>query len=248
MLNISKSILPEDVAYTNFKFISYKIVTDSTYINFNINREDDNEQASNLSFKVRLSDITNNVNFDEQTIWAIDDKFVYTIDEENPVVPPACVIPVLSKSMLLKDTPSKTVSITNTSLYIFFKTKNITDVVFRIMQQNPDLQFFGGTGEQITYTTEESWKDLMSTVSATTQQTTVTAGDDITVNVTCGDDIETVYLEPITGYLPKTRVKITNKTGSFIIKTDGLESGETVSVKLGYKYFTGAAVFTKTLA
>jgi hypothetical protein len=248
MLNISKSNIPQEFNISDFKFISYTIVKDSTYFNFDINRETADGEASNLSFKIKISDITSNINFGEQTIWAIDDAGIEKLDEENPIILNTYIIPVLSKSMLLKDTPSNTVDIKNTLFYIVFKTKNITDVVFRVMQQNPDLQFLGGTGEQITYTTEESWKDLMSTISATSQQTTVTAGDDITVNITCGDDIETVYLEPITGYLPKTRVNITNKTGSFVIKTDGLTSGDIVSVKLGYKYFTGAAVFTKTLA
>jgi hypothetical protein len=249
MLNISKSILASDIAYSDFKFISYNIVKDSTYINFDITRENtQTEEVSNLYFKIKISDITNNINFDEQTIWAIDDSFVNGLDEENPVVSPLYLIAVLPKSFILKQNPSEAVNIKNTSFYMFFKTKNIEDLVFRVIQQNPDLEFSGDTGEEIVYSTQNSWKDLFSTISATTEQTTVNVGDDITVNVTCSDDIETVYLEAINAYLPKTRVNIVNKTGSFIIKTDGLNSGDTVSVKLSYKYFTGVTVFSKTLA
>jgi len=248
MLNISKSFLSPNIAYSLFKYISYKIVKDSTFINFDINRENSDGDASNLFFKIRISDITNNTNFDEQTIWAIDNAGIDSINEENTTILPKYLIPILPKSHILKQSPTEVLNCDNTAFLMFFRTKDIEDLSFRFIVTNPDLQIFGDTNEQVVETQFNSFKDLFSTISTTTQQTVVNAGDDIIVNVTCSDNISTVYLEPITGYLPKTRVKITNKTGSFVIKTDGLNSGDIVSVKLGHKYFTGAAVFNKTLA
>lgn len=48
-----------------------------------------------------------------------------------------------------------------------------------------------------------------------------------------------VFLEAVAGYLPKTRVKLTNGVGSFKVGSLGLTSGDTVRVKAGWRYVPG---------
>jgi hypothetical protein len=94
-----------------------------------------------------------------------------------------------------------------------------------------------------------SWKQFFSTITTTTQQATPSVGDTINVTVNSSDtSLDMIYVEPIVGIVDKTRVKLTNGIGSFSILTSSLESGDTVDVKLNFKYYTGVARFTKTLS
>jgi hypothetical protein len=244
MLNISKYKALDEGA----EFLSYTIKRDSTYISVDIDRGED---AGTLSFKIKKTDITEHPSFDEQTYWIISDEFLSVIPEDL-IVPTKFIVPVLTKTYNTKDSSISNagLSFVGAAVMLFFKTKNIDDVIFRtlVAKTGSTTEFFGNTNEEITYTSEETWKEFVGGITATTNQTTVAAGDPITVNVICEDNVSMVYLEPIVGILPKTRVKITNKTGSFIINTDGLVAGDEVSIKLGYKYFTGVTVFNKTLA
>lgn len=50
---------------------------------------------------------------------------------------------------------------------------------------------------------------------------------------------EIVYLENINGYLPKNRIKLNSLgEGSFKFYANGLDSGDIMTVKAGFKYFT----------
>ncbi|CAB5220237.1 hypothetical protein UFOVP235_16 [uncultured Caudovirales phage] len=53
-----------------------------------------------------------------------------------------------------------------------------------------------------------------------------------------------VFLEPIVGVLPKSRVTLTNGTATFRVSALGLQSGETIRVKAGWRYFPGLAEIT----
>jgi len=50
-----------------------------------------------------------------------------------------------------------------------------------------------------------------------------------------------LVVEPVDGYVPKTRVKIVNGEGAFRIMAFGLEPGETMRVKVGTKTVSGIA-------
>ena len=68
-----------------------------------------------------------------------------------------------------------------------------------------------------------------------------------TVNIECrmpSGDLRTdcnseVFLEPVVGVLPKTRVKLVNGVGSFRISSMGLDAGDTIRVKAGWRYVPG---------
>lgn len=77
--------------------------------------------------------------------------------------------------------------------------------------------------------------------------TSTTSGDVITVNVSTDPKVSKIYLDSTVGYLPKAVVNLTNGTGSFKVITTGLETGDVVSVKLGFKKWSNRSTFTKTI-
>jgi hypothetical protein len=85
-------------------------------------------------------------------------------------------------------------------------------------------------------------------ITATTDDTSVTAGDIIPVAVTCADTkIRKIYLEAIHGVLDRTEVVMTDGVGNFNILTNTLISGDMVDIKIGHKLFSNLTRFTKTL-
>ena len=50
-----------------------------------------------------------------------------------------------------------------------------------------------------------------------------------------------VYLECVNGFLPKTRLRVGDASVSFPVLTTGLEPGDTVKIKAGFRYMTAQA-------
>jgi hypothetical protein len=50
-----------------------------------------------------------------------------------------------------------------------------------------------------------------------------------------------LYLECTGGYLPKTRIRVTDGLGVAKLRALGLEAGDSVKVKIGFRFFSGAA-------
>jgi hypothetical protein len=95
----------------------------------------------------------------------------------------------------------------------------------------------------------KEWKNLFSSISTSTEQTTVNVGDTITVEVQSSDaNLDIVYLEPICGIVDRTRVNLTNGIGTFNILTSSLKTGDIIDVKINHRSYTGVGRFTKTLS
>jgi hypothetical protein len=73
------------------------------------------------------------------------------------------------------------------------------------------------------------------------------SGDIVTVNFTTDSKMNNIYLVQSQGYLPKLKIPVTNGAGSFKVVTTGMDTGDVVKVKLGFKYWTNATEFTKVL-
>ena len=83
----------------------------------------------------------------------------------------------------------------------------------------------------------------------------IDAGGTDTVNFKMVDNSDTLieksseaYLESTGGYLPKTRVPITDGLGSFKITALGLESGDKFKVKIGFRNLTGVHDISYTVS
>jgi len=88
------------------------------------------------------------------------------------------------------------------------------------------------------------YEDLMSHINVGSH---TIDGDIITVDFTTDDDIDFIYLEQVHGQLPRVKVPVTNKTGSFKIITTGMISGDEVEVKLGHRYWVNKESFKLVL-
>lgn len=99
-----------------------------------------------------------------------------------------------------------------------------------------------------TLPTPVSNKEIFSTIALSTTDTPV-AGDIITVNVTSSHtELDYIELEADAGILDRTRVKLTNGSGSFKILTSTFTAGEVIKCHAGVKRFTKLATFSVTLA
>ena len=84
---------------------------------------------------------------------------------------------------------------------------------------------------------------------------TVTKNEFVTVNVECkmptgelrSDCNSEVFLEPVVGMLPKSRVQLVNGVGSFRVSAFGLDIGDTVRVKAGWRYVPGLGEISITV-
>lgn len=89
------------------------------------------------------------------------------------------------------------------------------------------------------------WKDLLTTPNV---DSFVVNDGVIDVQISVDNpNIQFVYLEQQVGFINKTKVKLTNGVGNFSVLTTGLELGEIITVRFGYKFFTNLNQFTHTL-
>jgi hypothetical protein len=70
----------------------------------------------------------------------------------------------------------------------------------------------------------------------------------INVQISVADtSVTKVYLEQQVGIINKSKVDLVNGVGSFSVSTAGLTTGDTVRVRLGYKFTTNLNEFTYTI-
>ena len=87
--------------------------------------------------------------------------------------------------------------------------------------------------------------ELMPEINVTSSTQT---GDVLTVNFdVTSDKVNFIYLVQDGGYLPKLKIPVTNGSGSFKVVTTGMDSGDVVRVKMGFRYWVNRNTFTKTL-
>lgn len=97
--------------------------------------------------------------------------------------------------------------------------------------------------------TPTPWKSLFEGITLSTDQSSVSVGETLVVNVQAENpELDYVYLEQVCGILDRTKVTLVNGVGSFNVLTDTLTSGDTIEVKYGYKLYTGLGTFTKTIS
>jgi hypothetical protein len=86
----------------------------------------------------------------------------------------------------------------------------------------------------------EHFDEFVPEITMVADPVSVSAGGFTTVTLTLehGHDT-TVYLEAVSGYLPQTRVTTSGLTATFKVGALGMEAGEEIRIKAGFKYFTG---------
>ena len=90
---------------------------------------------------------------------------------------------------------------------------------------------------------------LVSPITISPSKPSMNADDMVTLTLTTQDtSITEVYAEAVFGIIPKTRIALTNGVGNIKVSSLGLSTGDPVRIKFGYKYFTGVAEYTTTIA
>lgn len=207
--------------------------------------------------KLDLNTLTNINGFNDQTGWSVDDN-VQTLNYTDSIpiardLGDHDLVDVFSMTLISK--PSRLTTRlsphykSSWSMFVPFITgADMTDFVYRL---NLD--------EGLTYEIDPtspakddiinsivSFKDLIAPITVT--QPAGLSPDsvaEVTVNTLPG--IDSLWIEPIVGQVNKTKVKLVNGVGKFNIITTGLETGDTVEVKLGYKKWSNATSYKQTI-
>lgn len=239
----------------NFTF-NHDFSNDGDVIKYQLKSVLDDTLIFDLS--INLQDIKDNISFDEQTLWAVDDSFIKENKyKQNVVVPPTAIINVFSKTIVGKTSisePTSNYALLPIKIFVPKADSSIQDIYILLVEpgllpelQTPFISTITGTTDietvQITPTTRSV---LVSPINVSPNTDSPVAGDDIVISLTASN-VNYVYVQPIVGIVNKTKVKLTNGTGTVTIKTDSLNSGDEVDIKFGYRYFSNIARYTKTL-
>jgi hypothetical protein len=90
--------------------------------------------------------------------------------------------------------------------------------------------------------------NLISTITVS-GPASIETNSTFTLNLSVSDtSIKEIFVDAISGTTNKTRVYLTNGTGSLQVSTAGLTTTDNVKIKFGYKYFTGVTTYTKVIS
>jgi hypothetical protein len=203
---------------------------------------------------IKLSELNKKPGFVDQTLWSklttqqllnIDDEGVYSALELTDVQ----IVDVFGETLISK--PAGLMNASSTywdSFYNIFipDADDFSSAIVRIIWDSSYTTGYEVIGPSSSLFVNEvaTIQDLVSPITMSSDQTTIAADGSITVNIETDTFIDEVYLEQVYGILNKTRVKLTNGIGSFVLYATGLEAGETARVKAGHRKYTGIANFT----
>lgn len=122
--------------------------------------------------------------------------------------------------------------------------------------QNADITVSGdlSLGWQSASTMEEVRSQILPSITVTAPATIQADGSAVLqaqIQAPSGVQLPantTIYVEAVSGYAPQTRVVAVNGSASIPVYATGLSSGNTMRVKLGWKFFPGVANAIMTVA
>lgn len=203
------------------------------------------------------------------TLWCISKEFFSKQDSDKGLVQQSDFINMFLHSIESKNVSSPWKEITDTADLKFYIPKNncsiedmrivipkplswsdpihpylinsITDSINPVDPTKMGDTILTVTGDAVNDGSFDNYTELFPTIT-----TTSTTSDGF-ITVTVNTDFDTLFLEPEVGFLTKTKLDIVNGTGKFTVITNGLDVGETVSVKFNTKYWSDVYRFTKTI-
>jgi hypothetical protein len=136
-------------------------------------------------------------------------------------------------------------------IFVPCSTCSPQDYVYLIQIPDNSLytnEFKGSDNTNLTTSDLSDVKTLLAPVSLSSDKSSYVAGDVAVITITTTDPfLGKVYLDPKVGVVNKTVVPIKNKTGTFKILTEFMDSGDTIDIKVNFKSWTGVARYTTTL-
>ena len=210
------------------------------------------DEGTLFAFKIDINDIQNRADFYEQTIWAIDAEAIYeynkiVLEEGEDAyydVDQQFIINLLKNSLPTKNSKITTINIIQYGPQMFFPYDNNTadDIIFKVYNKDGVTTF--NSSSEINNASLASWKDLFATP---TVDSIDVLEDMVIFNVSVDQNISQVYVGQDSGSVVKTKVPVVNGVASIKILKSGLETGDTIAAKIGYKYFSNALTVSTIL-
>lgn len=201
-----------------------------------------------LWHKINLQELTIKPGFVDQTLWSVA---LYLNASELRQVHESDIKDVFSESLISKPNSFNSITPINYVAPYHIFVPDVSDPTgflsfnYRItMDSSTQYIVEGPSASSFVNETITRFKEFLSPITLTSTQSSLAVDGSITVNVSTDTFIDEVYLEQVYGILNKTRVKLTNGLGSFVLYATGLEAGELVRVKAGHRKFTGISDFS----
>ena len=237
--------------YSNVSFRYWVDITE-TYFEIKLFRTvDDGSEENILWHKIPLSSMTISPGFVDQTWWTIN------CDPEKAAFNGSCydvksrdIIDLLGRSVVSK--PASIMDalsgINNTKYDIFVPDADdeagMLSFNYRLIMDEDTTYVVDGPASEYFVEEDYNLSDLISTITLSSDQTSIHPDGSISVNVQSDPFIDEVFLEQVYGTLNKARVKLVNGVGKFTIYATDLEVGDVVRVKAGHRKYTGIANFS----
>lgn len=209
---------------------------------------------------VKLEELKKKPGFSSQSFWTrVNSKVLPLLTNSEGVALPTVVDSSIIIDMFARTVVSKPAELTNISdtntgsfwtIFVPDEDGDMTDFDIRVAVDvdyedgyniiGPSAADWVNTPIQVT--------EMISDITLSSAQTTVTTDSFIDVDVTSDVFIKEVFLEQVSGILNKARVSLTNGQGSFRVLTNGLQAGEQVRVKVGHKKWEGVGSFNITVS
>lgn len=138
--------------------------------------------------------------------------------------------------------------------YIFVNNKNfdsMKELTYRFNYGGStatDVIIGPSARDFISTVTDISFTDLIEPIYVSTSADPVAAGNPVPVYVKTAPYIDAIYVNQVCGIPDRTKVTLTNGTGTFNILTTTLLPGEVASAKVGFKHWFNTDTISKTLS
>ena len=196
--------------------------------------------------------------FVDQTRWSVHDETVKVDFNGETHEPMARVlgrwdlVDVFANTFNSKKKKSRESSeyLSTWSFFVpFIKDCSMTDFTYRLVLDRDLTYVIDPTSPSKDMIVDEPQADSIIAPITITPPATLSADSVAVVGVeTSVPQIESIWIEPVVGQVDRTKVSLTNGSGSFKIITTGLTAGETVEVKVGYKKWTNVIKYTQTIS
>lgn len=138
--------------------------------------------------------------------------------------------------------------------YIFVHNKNfdsMKELTYRFNYGHTtatDVIIGPSARDFISTVTDIAFTDMIDPIYVSTTADPITAGNPVPVYVKTSPYINYIYVTQVCGIPDRTKVTLSNGTGTFNILTTTLQPGETAEAKVGFKHWFNTDTIAKTLS
>lgn len=179
--------------------------------------------------------------------WSDHARWVFGVDREGRLSTPfnSVLETAISKAPVTRTLVDRQVSAA-VQVFVKFRDHNFS-AVDALVTYHPDLQFKTNTLDVKPYLDSYTFDHFYPRIIVDGPDT---IGDLATVQVRLVDENDEpivksteLFLEVISGYVPTIRVNLVDGVGSFRVLPLGLNAGEKIRVKIGWRQWTGVAEY-----